>query len=65
MQAAGLDIKVEHSPVGEVPADTDIIVCHRDLAERAAQSCPGARIITITDFLSAPEYDELIDELKG
>jgi PTS system mannitol-specific IIC component len=55
---------VEHSPVSEVPADADIIVCHRDLGGRAAESNSRARIITITDFLSAPEYNDLVQELK-
>jgi PTS system mannitol-specific IIC component len=36
-----------------------------ELSERAAASCPGARLVTITDFLGAPEYDALITELKG
>ena len=62
--AAGLDVKVEHSPVNEIPADADVIVCHRDLAERAAKVRPHARLVTITDFLSAPEYDTLIASLK-
>ncbi|MDR2842791.1 MAG: PTS mannitol transporter subunit IICBA [Spirochaetaceae bacterium] len=63
--AAGLHIQVEHSPVGEVPKDADILICHKDLAERASKACPGARLITITDFLSAPEYDKLVSDLKG
>jgi PTS system mannitol-specific IIC component len=66
IQAAGLtDITVMHSPVSEVPADADIIVMHRELQERAAASCPTARLVPITDFLGAPEYDQLIIEIKG
>ena len=61
---AGLNIEVAHSPVGEVPPDTDIIVCHTELAQRAAAACPGAKLVAITDFLNAPEYERLIDELK-
>jgi PTS system mannitol-specific IIC component len=65
IKAAGLDIEVTHSPVGEVPADADIIVCHKDLAQRAKDACPGAKLVPITDFLNAPEYDRLVSELKG
>jgi PTS system mannitol-specific IIC component len=64
IKGAGLDIDVTHSPVGEVPKDADVIVCHRDLAARAKEACPGAKLVTITDFLNAPEYDQLIAELK-
>jgi PTS system mannitol-specific IIC component len=65
LQAAGLTgISVLHSPVSEVPADADVIVCHRELGGRAKEANPKARLITITDFLNAPEYEELIVSLK-
>jgi PTS system mannitol-specific IIC component len=66
LQAAGLSgITVVHSPVSEVPADADIIVCHRELQGRAVEANSKARVVAITDFLSAPEYDTLIQDLKG
>jgi PTS system mannitol-specific IIC component len=66
VQAAGFTgITVVHSPVSEVPADADVIVCHHDLQERARASNPRARIVAITDFLSAPEYDTLVQSLRG
>ncbi|MDR1127359.1 MAG: PTS mannitol transporter subunit IICBA [Treponema sp.] len=65
MQAAGITgITVIHSPVSEVPKDADLIICHRELGERAKNSNPKARLVTITDFLSAPEYDEIVNGLK-
>jgi PTS system mannitol-specific IIC component len=65
IQAAGImDITVVHSPVSEVPEDADIIVCHKELGGRARNANPKATLITITDFLNAPEYDELISKLK-
>ncbi|WP_010257515.1 PTS mannitol transporter subunit IICB [Treponema primitia] len=63
--AAGFtEITVVHSPVSEVPADADIIVCHKELGGRAHDANPRARLVTITDFLGAPEYEELIASLK-
>jgi PTS system mannitol-specific IIC component len=64
IKEAGLSIDVAHSPVSEVK-EADIIVCHKELAERARAACPSARVVTITDFLNAPEYEQLINELKG
>ncbi|MDR1095592.1 MAG: PTS mannitol transporter subunit IICBA [Spirochaetaceae bacterium] len=64
IKEAGLVIEVAHSPVGEVPSDTDIIICHKELVQRAKDACPGAKLVAITDFLNAPEYDQLIVELK-
>jgi PTS system mannitol-specific IIC component len=66
IQAAGItDIAVIHSPVSEVPADADMIICHRELEERARNTNPKARLITITDFLGAPEYEEVVNSLKN
>jgi PTS system mannitol-specific IIC component len=65
INAAGIqNIEVKHSPVSEVPSDADLIICHKELAERAAGANPSAKLVPITDFLSAPEYDEVIELLK-
>jgi PTS system mannitol-specific IIC component len=64
LKEAGITIEVAHSPVNEVPADTDIIVCHKELAQRAKDACPSAKLVAITDFLNAPEYEQLVNELK-
>lgn len=57
-------IEVIHTPVSSIPADVQIVVTHRDLGERAAHSNPDARLILITNFLAAPEYGQLIEDLK-
>jgi PTS system mannitol-specific IIC component len=65
IQAAGItDITVIHSPVSEVPADADMIICHKELGERARNANPSARLVSITDFLGAPEYEEVVKSLK-
>jgi PTS system mannitol-specific IIC component len=65
LQAAGFTgITVDHSPVSEVPSDADIIVCHRELEGRAREANPDARLVAITDFLNAPEYEEIVNSLK-
>lgn len=58
------DIEVNHASVSEIPDGTQIVVTHKDLAGRAKKSAPKARIITISNFMSAPEYDRLAEELK-
>lgn len=65
MAAAGITgIEVIHTPVSSIPQDVQIVVTHQELGERAAHSCPQARLITITNFLAAPQYDELVEDLK-
>ncbi len=59
------DIEVKHASVSEIPADAQIVVTHQDLAGRARKSAPQARVITISNFMSAPEYDKLAQELRA
>ncbi len=59
------DIQVVHSSVSDIPDNSQIVVAHQDLAARAKKSAPNARLITITNFMSAPEYDALAEEMKG
>lgn len=65
LAAAGITgIEVIHTPVSSIPGDVQVVVTHQELGERAAHSCPQAKLILITNFLAAPQYDELIEELK-
>lgn len=57
------NIKVEHSSVSEIPDGTKFVICHQDLVERAKKSAPQARIVTITNFMNAPEYDQVVAEI--
>ncbi len=64
LAAAGLaNIKVTHASVSEVPAGSKFVVCHQDLVERARKSAPQAKIVTITNFMTAPEYDQIVTEI--
>lgn len=65
IKEAGLNITVEHSSVSSIPSDAQIVVTHVNLKERAAHSNPNAKLVLITNFMAAPEYDILIDELKN
>lgn len=65
LAAAGLEgIEVIHTPVSSIPADVQIVVTHEELGERAAHSNPNAESILITNFLAAPEYATLVEDLK-
>ncbi|MGN0252582.1 MAG: PTS mannitol transporter subunit IICB [Oliverpabstia sp.] len=65
LAAAGITgIEVIHTPVSSIPGDVQVVVTHQELGERAAHSCPKAKLILITNFLAAPQYDELVEALK-
>ena len=64
LKDAGItDIEVIHYPVGEIPGDCQIVVTHHELSGRAAERAPQARIIPIKNFMGAPEYNTLVQEL--
>ncbi len=58
------DIEVIHTSVSSIPSDVQIVVTHQTLKERAAKSNPNAKLVLITNFMAAPQYDELVETLK-
>jgi PTS system mannitol-specific IIC component len=62
---AGLtDIEVKNASIAQIPDDADIVITHKDLTDRARQKLPGARHVSVDNFLGSPKYDELIDEIS-
>lgn len=63
IQKAGLDIKVVHKAIEDVPSDADMIVTHSSLASRARKEHPNTPVVEITSFVGAPEYDQIVADL--
>ncbi|MDA8352287.1 MAG: PTS mannitol transporter subunit IICB [Firmicutes bacterium] len=61
---AGLDIEVTNTAISKLPADADIVITHKNLTDRAKEKLPGARHISVDNFLASPEYDALVNRLK-
>jgi PTS system mannitol-specific IIC component len=62
---AGLsDIEVKNTAINQIPGDADVVITHKDLTDRARQKLPGARHVSVDNFLGSPKYDELIDEIS-
>jgi PTS system mannitol-specific IIC component len=59
------DIKVIHSPVNQIPADTDIVIAHEGLVERARKAAPAAVVLTFRNFLNNAASDRLIRSLTA
>ncbi len=61
---AGLkDITVIHTSVSSIPSEIQLVVTHENLQERAHSSNPNAELVLITNFMNAPQYDELVTRL--
>ena len=58
----GLDVRVIHSPVNEVPPETDVVVAHEGLAERARKVAPAAVVLTFRNFLSLSTGEDISSE---
>ncbi|HEX3427882.1 MAG TPA: hypothetical protein VHS36_03675 [Candidatus Limnocylindrales bacterium] len=65
VKAAGLDVRVIHSPVNQIPADTDVVVAHEGLAARARSAAPQAVVLTFRNFLNNPASDLLVKRLTA
>jgi PTS system mannitol-specific IIC component len=59
----GHDIRVIHAPVNDIPLDTDVVIAHQGLAERARKSAPNAVVLSFTNFLNNSASDQLVRSL--
>ncbi len=65
LKKAGItDIVVKHAPVMNLPQEADVIVTHVSLGEVVREKQSDTMLITIQDYLNAPEYDELIGKIS-
>lgn len=65
LKANGMNIDVKHYAIDDVPLDTEVIVTHQSLVERAQSHCPDAIIFPITNFMGGSEYDDIVEKLKN
>ena len=64
MKDAGRDdMTVVHAAIEAIPGDTDLVVVHENLADRARSARPGVEIVTIENFLGDPALERLEGEL--
>lgn len=64
VKEAGMDIGVTNMAISNLPADAQIVITQEELTPRAINKVPNAYHISVDNFLSSPEYDKLISELK-
>jgi mannitol-specific phosphotransferase system IIBC component len=57
-------VTVEHSPVNQIPADADVIVVHRGLADRARVSAPDTVIVPVQVFIGDPAVTAVVAAVR-
>ncbi|CAH7007142.1 mannitol-specific PTS enzyme IICBA component [Vibrio chagasii] len=63
VDAAGLNITVTNYAINNLPADSQIVITHKDLTGRARKTIPGAMHMSLNNFLDGAVYDNLVAEL--
>jgi mannitol-specific phosphotransferase system IIBC component len=58
-------VSVEHTPVSSIPADADVIVVHRGLADRARVSAPDTVIVPVQVFIGDPAVKKIVDAVEN
>ena len=65
LKDAGLAINVIHSPVNEIPSETDVVIAHEVLPARARQAAPQAVVLSFRNFLNNTASDQLVRQLTA
>ncbi|MCR5291110.1 MAG: PTS mannitol transporter subunit IICB [Treponema sp.] len=58
-----VNVRVDHVSVDAIPADAELVVCQKSLAERAKKVCPTAQIYPIGNLVNAAEYAQIVDQI--
>ena len=65
VQAAGFaDVTVVNRAIQNLEDEWDLVVVHRDLADRARIRTPSAAHVTVDNFMNSPRYDEVVEVLR-
>jgi mannitol-specific phosphotransferase system IIBC component len=58
-------VTVEHTPVSAIPADADVVVVHRGLADRARAVAPNKVIVPVQVFIGDPAVNSIVAAVKA
>ena len=58
------NVEVEHTPVNNIPADTQVVLCHAGLAERAQAIAPNAVVVPFQMFMGDPAFTLVENAIK-
>lgn len=58
------DVAVEHTPVNNIPGDTQVVLCHAGLADRARGVAPQAVVIPFQVFMGDPVFAKVEKAIK-
>nr|WP_185975736.1 PTS mannitol transporter subunit IICB [Tessaracoccus rhinocerotis] len=59
------DIDVRHSPVNDLPPDTELVMCQSGLVDRVRGIAPNAVIVPFEQFVGDPAFARLEEQIKN
>jgi mannitol-specific phosphotransferase system IIBC component len=57
-------VDVIHSPVNNIPADAQVVLCHAGLADRARMVNPDAVVVPFQIFMGDPAFAKVENAIK-
>ena len=63
VKAANLPIEVINTAISKIPDDTDLVITHVELTGTAKAAQPNNNIYLFSNYLKAPEYDQLVEKI--
>ena len=55
---------VANLAIANLTDDVDVVVTHQDLTARAQQRTPSAVHVSVDNFMSSPQYDEIVEMVR-
>ena len=65
VKAENLPIEVINTAISRIPDDADLVITHVELTGTAKAAQPNKQHLSISNYLKAPEYDQLVERLKS
>lgn len=57
------DVNVRHIQTSWLPKDAKLVICHKNIVDDVKKKAPEAYVVGVTDFMKAPEYATLAQEM--
>jgi PTS system mannitol-specific IIC component len=58
------DVTVVNKAIANLDDSFDVVVTHRDLTARAEEKAPSALHVSVSNFIGAPEYDDVVELVR-
>lgn len=66
IKKAGIEnVSVSNKAIANLSGDEDLIITQEELTDRAKQKNPNAQHVSVGNFMNAPQYDQVVDQLKN